>query len=741
MNAKWISASPVHGETALYIFKKTFRLEKEAKAFSVRISADTAYRLFINGREISQGPCIGSFFYKHFEDVSCAEAAVVGENEILVQVVYATTTQHFSSSPREGAPALYFEGRIETEDGRTEIASDESFSVFRVKNHRFVNRGEILPGVAPFEIVEGDAEYEPLSTNVLYLPKHALHYISRGGVKEKYPLKPRWIPALALREKKPMRVVKEYEDAQGSLNLILDPGRYTTDNLRFEYEAEKGTEIRIYYAECALMRGADGTLFKGVRDDIENGEVASDAFDLLIASGKEQIFEPFRFRVFRFIRVCFSKKPRDFRAFSARYTYDYDANATNGGVGSFECSDERFNRMWQISKNTLECVSHDTLVDCPFYEQAQYVGDGYYSSLYAWRFSNDSQMQKKLLTETAHSQQEDGQVLTTYPNSRDRHQILHQSNTYFIHLMREYLRYTGDTDFVHSMTGVCDRILGFFEGTLDENGLVKPTYGWRFLDWIKEWENGVPDGGTEAPMTVYSLFYAAALKDMAEVCEACGRHGLASEYRERYAEMIARVRALCYNEEKGLYVDVLGYEEYSEHPTFWAILAGACEGEAARDLIERTLTTEGVKRCGFPKNLFMLRAMEKAGCYEEFAPQILSRWYGMLENHSTTWCEDPVFQRSECHGWGSVPAYEFSAMVLGVYPIENGFQRVRIKPTPLHLSFANGRVPTPFGYIDVAWRREGETFHIEVEASKPLDMEIVLPSGEAFYVFSDRYCV
>ena len=739
MNSKWIIATPVSAHTSLYIFRKRFDLQKKARSFSVRISADTAYRLFINGKECAQGPCIGSFFYKHFEDVDCTAQAVVGENEIEVQVVYATTTQHFSSLPREGAPALYFEGKIETEDGETEIESDENFTAFRAKNHRFVNCGEILPGVAPFEQIDGECEYEPLSVSVLYQPKHALHYISRGGVKEKYPLKQRLIPMLPLREKEPLKVAKEYEDGEG-YTVILDPGRYTTDNLRFEYRAEKGTEIRIVYAECALTRGADGSLFKGIRDNLD-GEIVSDACDTLIASGEKQVFEPFRFRVFRFIRVVFSKKPSYFRALSARYTYDFDAGATNGGIGSFECSDERFNRMWQIGKNTLECVTHDTLVDCPFYEQAQYIGDGYYSSLYAWRFSNDSRVQKKLLTETAHSQQDDGQVLTTYPNSRDRHQILHQSNTYFIHLMREYLRYTGDTAFVHSMTGVCDRILGFFEGTLDENGLVKPTYGWRFLDWIAEWENGVPDGGTQAPITVFSMFYAAALRDAAEICEACGRRGLASEYRERYDEMIARVNALCFDKEKGLYVDVLGYEGFSEHPTFWAILSGAVKGEAAEALIRKTLETEGVKRCGFPKNLFMLRAMEMAGCYEKFAPRILSRWYGMLDNHCTTWCEDPVFQRSECHGWSGVPAYEFSAMVLGVYPIENGYKKVRIKPTPLHLSYAKGRVPTPFGYIDAAWTKEGEIFRLEIKASEALEMEIVLPNGEKISFFGDSYSV
>lgn len=44
-------------------------------------------------------------------------------------------------------------------------------------------------------------------------------------------------------------------------------------------------------------------------------------------------------------------------------------------TGSFVSSDEQLNQIWNVSINTLQCCMQETYMDCPHYEQLQYVMD------------------------------------------------------------------------------------------------------------------------------------------------------------------------------------------------------------------------------------------------------------------------------------------------------------------------------------------------------------------------------
>jgi hypothetical protein len=84
--------------------------------------------------------------------------------------------------------------------------------------------------------------------------------------------------------------------------------------------------------------------------------------------------------------------------------------------------------------------------------------------------------------------------------------------------------------------------------------------------------------------------------------------------------------------------------------------------------------------------------------------------------------------------------YEISAMVLGVYPAEDGFERVAVKPVaPPEGFYAHGRVPMPEGYINIGVSRVNGRMRIEIIASRPIDMEITLPGTRVVSVRTDRY--
>lgn len=747
MKAKWISPPIIHGQASLYAFKKYFSVNDDVKSFVVRISADTRYRLYINGRELSNGPCKSTKFVKYYEELDCKDALKTGENEIKILVLYCSQDEgkRFTTACPQDRAALYFDGTLVTENGEEKIVSDESFSASLAKHITPTWRPGNMGTIGPFEDVAEKECWEDVDVKVLYIPCTENNHYDGWGVKEKYMLEKRPVQILDIKEKTPLEAVREYVDENGKYIIILDPKRYTSDMVRYEYKAKRGTEIRIIYCETPYSKADDGTYYKDMRDNIDGEFIygsweIGDHYDSVIASGDEQVHDVFFYRSYRFVKLECSEKPEYFKLYAARYTYDFSKDAIGGGVGSFECSDnERYKKLWDISKNTLECCTHETFTDCPFYEDQQYIGDARFESVYAWGLSNDSLMQKKAILDTIGSIQTDGMIASTSPNMWV--QVLHISLFYLINHMRSYLRFTGDVEFIKSLVGVLSFHISYFEKWKTPEGLINPQDGCRFIDWVDEWNRGTPVNGEKAPLTVYNLMYAASLKDAAQICDACGYEGLASDYRKLYKNLVEATNKYCFDKEKGLYVDVVGYRNFSQHTGMWAIISDAVTGEDAKKLARTMMTADGVAKGSFSKIYDLLRALDKVGMYDEYAPKLLSQWDDMIAKHCTTWCESNSYPRSECHGWSCIPLYEMTAMILGVTPKENGYEKIKIQPHLMGLTYAKGRVPTGYGYVDISWKKDGEKFTLDISSSKEVEMEIVLPGGKTETVVKKEYSV
>jgi len=746
MKAKWISPPPIYGKASLYVFKKNFEIYDSVNEFIVRISAETKYRLYINGKELCHGPCKSTKFIKHYEEIDCCDALINGENKIEVVVLHISPQEghRFSTTCPQDRAALYFDGTLVTDKGSKKIVSDESFCISRAKHISYSWRDKCMVTLAPFEIVDGNEEYEDVDLEILYTPDVERGHYNSWGVKEKYMLKKRPIQLLDIIEKSPVEAVREYYDENGNYNIVLDAKYYTTAMVRYEFKAPKGTKMDVIYTECPLTKSPDGVLYKDMRDNADGAILYNDwdngdHYETFIASGDEQKHEIFFFRTFRFIRVECTGKPEYFKMYAARYNYDFFKDATNGGIGSFECSDGKYKNLWDISVNTLECCTHETFADCPFYEDQQYIGDARFESKYAWAISNDSLMQKKVIIDTIGSLQPDGMIASTSPNMWV--QVLHISVVYFINHIREYLRFTGDVDFVKSLIGVISCNISYFEGWKTPDGLINPTDGCRFIDWVKEWNRGLPVNGETEPLSIYNLMYAAALKDAVEICNACGYPGLASDYAKLHKDLCKAINKHCFDKEAGLYVDVVGHKAYSEHTGVWAILSDAVTGDDALKLAKTMMTSNNVSKSSFSKNYDLLRALDKVGLYDEYAPAILSQWDRMVEKHCTTWCESTDFPRSECHGWSCTPVYEMTAMILGVSAVKNGYEKIKVEPHLMGLSYAKGRVPTGYGYVDVSWKKEEDKFTLEINSSKEVEMEIVMPGGKRETLVAKKYSI
>ncbi len=711
-----------------YYFEKEFHAPQGA-SLKASMCGDTRYALYINGHLVSEGPCQGSSYVTYYETEDLTKYLVVGQNKITAKVLYVTEGW-FISVYRRSNPAFWFDGLITDADGNsTVIGTDDTWICTREEACTFHNTPGVHVSIPPSEDWNGSSSPAPVPLRIAHEPDLSKRCFNVFGLSEPYVMSPRPIPQMETESPIQMVPVR-----CGAEFVEYDAGAYTTSKISIRFRAKAGAQIRLIYAECYSVADENGNRYKNTRDAFKDPTAEMGGiWDTVVATGEEQEFIPFWYRAFRFIRVEAAEDDAFELIEFTHCPYHYPLDR----AGEFSCSDEKLNRMWAISRNTVLCCMHEMYVDCPYYEQQQYDMDSALEMLFTLRMSADGRMPYKSLCDLAQSQMADGMIQANYPSVHV--QIIPDFTLFWVLMLRDYLRYCGrdedDIARIRALTGTMDKALEAFLPYMTENGLIGVTPYWHFVDWVPGWFCGIPTGGDKEPLTVTSMMYAAALKAAAEICDAVGRPGLGEDYRRRADIMIQNVQNACYDEAVGLYRDTPLLQNYSQHTTLWAILSGAVSGDEAGALVDRTFDGHvPVNVCTFSMNHYMFRALELANRYE-YAPRQLAGWHRMLDWHCTSWCENPDSPRSECHGWSSAPIYEFSEMVLGVYPTSDGYRSVRIKPYihGLGLTHAEGTVPTPVGSISVAWRIENGTFTLHVMLPEDVDMPatIILPDGSS----------
>ncbi len=730
----WICADERSALTHFYDFTKEFDAPAGARLQAVSCG-DTRYRLYLNGHFVCEGPCQGSQYVRYFEQSDLTPYLVEGKNTLHARVMYMQEGS-FISVFRGSHPALWFDGSLSLPDGTsTALGTDDSWTCCRDESVTFHHQPGIHLSVPPCETWAETCVSTPVPVRQMYEPDLSNKGYNIFGLGEPYPLTPRPIPQMSVSAPAPMTVIR-----QGTGWMEFDAGAYTTARVALTFRADAGSCVRVIYSECYTQSDGSEHSYKARRDDCSTDSAGLPGVaDTVYANGQTRTFVPFWYRSFRFVRLEFDPNSHfDLHSLTyASYTYPLDS------AGQFTCSDERYNKMWDISRNTVLCCMHEMYVDCPFYEQQQYDMDSCLEMLFTFRMSADRRMPFKSVTDLAHSQMADGMLQANYPSTVV--QIIPDFTLFWVLMLREYLRYTGsdpaEVSKCKALAGTMDKALGAFESYMTPEGLIGPTPYWPFVDWVPSWPVGVPVGGREEPITVTCLMYAAALKAGAELSERFDRPERAAEYRRRAGDMIDAVNRLCYDSEAGLYRDTPARRNFSQHTTLWAVLSGAVAEEEAGALVDRTFDGHvPVSVCTFSMNHYMFRALELAERYR-YAPALFDGWHKMMDLHCTTWCENPDSPRSECHGWSSAPIYELSAMVLGVFPTGDGYRQVRIRPyvDGLGLTWARGTVPTPQGVLSVAWERaDGKlTLTVTRPAGADMDITVIMPDGHEIQMADD----
>jgi hypothetical protein len=744
--ARWIGPGPeLHSDAvgqAFYV-RKTFNVD-DVSAFSrVRVSADSRYLLWVNGKPMGRGPAVFDPQHQVYDTLDLSDAVVKGENVVAALVMYwgdkSWDAPAFQISIR---PAFIFDSPALKTDKSWKVAVSGAYRAASKENRRrgTGNWFEEVDGrlmAAGFEQPGFDDSSWAAATDI----QRAERWFEVGDTYSPWKLYPRKIAAPEIHEAEICTPVQgglvpgeetappyswEVQPAEGAPAwplqipgdgkihyVVVDAGRLVNGFTTLDVEGAAGMPIEIMYTEAPSLDRA-----KGLRDRLDGRRVEGTS-DVYTTRDGRQAYEPVLHRTFRFVRIAVrATQPLTIHGFSYRWTgYAFPER------GAFRCSDEMLNRIWSVGWYTQRMCAYDTYQDCPYYERMQYGGDTRIQLFVTYYASGDTLLPANSIRQIHASLLPEGLTQSRYPNSVM--QVIPGYSLYWVQMLDDYYLHTGDLSLLRECAGGVESVLRFYEGFRSDKGFVGRLPYWDFCDWTYE-HGGVPDASRE-DCTIDTMHYKATLDAGARIFDALGEADIAQRYRARAAELVEALNKHAWNEAEGLYTDGIETKTFSQHVNAFAIVFGIADDAKKQAIAKRLFDDPALRGTTFYFAHYLHEAASGIGQPQRILDD-MKRWKTMLDMNSTTWWETPDEPRSDCHAWSSTPTYRLMSEVLGVRPTAPGFAKVEIRPFAGPLTWAEGTVPTPKGDLRVRWER-GDAFTLTADVPEGIEATVVLPGG------------
>jgi len=739
--AKWIAHPQANGGGAVVqAFRRQFSL-KRAMQCRIHVSADERYELWLDGQRIGRGPERGDRYNWFFETydlkLSAGAHTLVARNWWLNDFGPAPYAQ---ISLRPG-----FLLAAEGEAGEllsTGVAGWECKLMggcYPVSPAMTWGTGAKLRVVGSefawgWETGGGEGWEKPKEINFAYGPQQLLDQLPL------WVLKPAKLPAMLenavfagtarhvqkldempagelvvqardhlaketkqwndlLQDKKPLKI-----PAHTIRRVIIDLGNYYAAYTDLITSGGKGAVVRSWWAEALYEKAVEANSYgagrvKGNRDEIEGKFFLGIGDTFEPDGGARRVFNTLWWEAGRYIELVVSTgdEALTIEQFSLREThYPYEWS------GKFSASDGRLGQVIPIAKRALEMCSHETYMDCPYYEQLMYVGDTRLEVLATHTWCGDDRLPRKALRMFDESRKSPGFTQSRYPSRLQ--QTIPPFSLWWIGMLYDFMMWRGDMTFVADLLPGVRSILDAFDKWRRVDGLVCGPAGWNFQDWVPAWKSGMPADADTGVNGILNLQLAWVLKQAMALEQYAGDRLLAARYKQKALEQ-GRACYAFWDKTRGLYADDLGKEHFSEHAQCMAILGEIDAIPRRQRVIDGLLSAPDLSRTTIYYTHYLFEVFARIGRPDLLIDR-MGLWFDHTKNGLKTTIEAPEPTRSDCHAWGAHPIYHYQATLLGIRPGAPGFATVNIQPQLGPLAWIRGSMEHRLGSIavDVAQR-------------------------------------
>jgi alpha-L-rhamnosidase len=254
-----------------------------------------------------------------------------------------------------------------------------------------------------------------------------------------------------------------------------------------------------------------------------------------------------------------------------------------------------------------------------------------------------------------------------------------------------------------------------------------------------DWPPGERDGHKiKSVDAVANAFHYRALVLMQQIAQELGMADEALKWGEWSARVKQRYQEVFFDPVSGLYRDGEGVDHSSLHANLFPLAFDLVPNDLQRPVLD-WLESRGMAGSVYAAH-YLLEVLFRYGRPQAAIELIDSRelrsWHNMLAQGASMTMEawDQRFKTNQDwnHPWATGPAAAVGRWLVGVQPLEPGYERIRIAPQPGELEFFEARVPTIRGPVDVRWQQQPQQvlLGIVVPANCTGQLELPVAAGE-----------
>ena len=390
-------------------------------------------------------------------------------------------------------------------------------------------------------------------------------------------------------------------------------------------------------------------------------------------------------------------------------------------LGSFKCSDERLNRIWETALRTVHLCCQDYLWDGIKRDRLVWMGDTHPETMAILNVFGAQPILPESLDLMAAVTEPDQWMNTMGPYT-----------LWWIRNVAEWYRFTGDKAYLEKhhdyIRATFANLEKYITASNTLEGIRRP-----FLDWPTEHNRPAVHAGMQALALI-------TWREGAFLADELGDRDLAANCRRT----VARLETLRGKLEP----------QGSKQAAAMLALAGLRD---PKEMFSDVLGRNGVHGLSTFYGYYMLEAMSAAGERQFAMDAVRDYWGAMLDVGATSFWEDfnvdwtnncfridemPIagkkdihgdygefcylgFRHSLCHGWSCGPVQWCINNILGIRPLDVGSKTVEVKPFLGDLEWAEGAMALPDGRkVEVRANRlkDGK---VSVKISASADVKIV----------------